>query len=143
MQIQLQEMGIESTVDVVDLHQMSNEENLAKYDLFVEGIALGEDHLLSLLTALHSTELTIYPCLDEKMRSFVDEKIQKIRSVQDESKRWDTYFEIEEFLKSNYAIIFCNHRFHTVYEPKDNPYVNIELDSNGRVDYRKVWKRRI
>ena len=26
LQIQLQEMGIESTVDVVDLHQMSNEE---------------------------------------------------------------------------------------------------------------------
>ena len=63
--------------------------------------------------------------------------------MQDESDRWDIYFEIEEFLKSNYAILFCNHRFHTVYEPKDNPYVNIELDSNGRVDYRKVWKRRI
>ncbi len=143
LQIQLQEMGIESTVEIVDFHQMSTEESLAKYDLFVGGIALGEDHLLSLVTALTSTELAIYPCLDERMRNFTVEKIRKIRSEDEESARWDTYFELEEFLKSNYAILFCNHRYHTVFEPADNPYVNIELDSNGRVDYRKVWKRRI
>lgn len=143
LQTQLHEIGIESTVNIVDFHQMGTEESLAKYDLFVGGIALGEDFLLSLLTAFHSTELTIYLCLDEEMRRFVDEKIRRIRRVKEESARWDIYFEIEEFLKSKYVILFCNHRFHTVYEPKDNPYVNIELDSNGRVDYRKVWKRLI
>ncbi|MGG0667256.1 ABC transporter substrate-binding protein [Lederbergia citrisecunda] len=141
LQIQLQEMGIDSTIEIVDFYQMSSEKSLGTYDLFVGGIALGEDRLLSLLTALQSTELTIYPCLDEKMKSFVDKKIRKIRSVEEESTRWDLYFKIEEYLKSKHAILFCNHRFHTVYEPKDNPYVNIELDSNGRVDYRKVWKR--
>ena len=141
LQTQLHEMGIESTVNIVDFHQMGTEESLAKYDLFVGGIALGEDRLLSLLTAIHSTDLTIYSCLDEKMRSLVDEKFRRIRSAEDESARWEIYYEIEEFLKSKYVILFCNHRFHTVYEPKDNPYVNIELDSNGRVDYRKVWKK--
>ena len=141
LQTELLKMGIESTVDVVDVHQIVSDESMATYDLFVGGIALGEDRLLSLLTALQSNELVIYSCLNEQMKGFVDKKIREIRSAQAESARWEMYFEIEAFLKSNYAIFFCNHRFHTVYEPKENPYVNIELDSNGRVDYRKVWRK--
>jgi len=143
LQTQLHELGVESTIEIVDFHQMNTVKSMATYDLFVGGIALGEDQLLSLLTALHSAELTIYSCIDEEMKCVVDEKITEIRRVHEETKRWEVYFEIEEFLKSNYAIFFCNHRFHTVYEPKDNPYVNIELNSKGRVDYRKVWKRQI
>lgn len=141
LQIQLKEMGVESTVEIVDLHLISSEESIKTFDLFVGGIALGEDRLLSVLTALHSSELTIYACLDERMRSYVDKKIREIRNMEEESTRWKIYFEIEEFLKSKHAILFCNHRFHAVYEPKGNPYVNIELDSNGRVDYRKVWNK--
>ncbi|MBD7984878.1 SgrR family transcriptional regulator [Sporosarcina sp. Sa2YVA2] len=138
---ELCKMGIDSTLDVVDIHQIVNDESMATYDLFVGGIALGKDRLLSLLTALQSNELIIYQCLNEQMKSYVDEKIKRIRSAQVESIRWEMYFEIEAFLKSNYAIFFCNHRFHTVYETKENPYANIELDSNGRVDYRKVWRK--
>lgn len=141
LQTELLKMGIESTVDVVDIHQIVSDESMATYDLFVGGIALGKDRLLSLLTALQSNELVIYSCLNERMKSTVDEKVREIRSAQAESARWETYFELESFLKSNYAIFFCNHRFHTVYEPKENPYVNIELNSNGRVDYRKVWRK--
>lgn len=141
LQIQLQEMGIDSTVEIVNFHQIGGEKSLATYDLFVGGIALGEDRLLSLLSALQSTELTIYLSLSEKMKGFLDKKIREIRIAEEESARWDIYFEIEEFLKSKYALLFCNHRFHTVYEPKDSPYVNIELNSSGRVDYRKVWKK--
>ena len=141
LQMELVTMGIESTVDVVVSLQIVNDESMATYDLFVGGIALGEDRLLSLLTALQSNELIIYPCLNEHMKSYVDEKIREIRSASVESLRWELYFEIEAFLKSTYAIFYCNHRFHTVYEPKENPYANIELDSNGRVDYRKVWRK--
>ncbi|MGN7387879.1 ABC transporter substrate-binding protein [Sporosarcina sp. SAFN-015] len=141
LQTELLKMGIESTVDVVDIHQIVSDESMATYDLFVGGIALGKDRLLSLLTALQSNELVIYSCLNEQMKSTVDEKVRAIRSAQAESARWDTYFELESVLKSNYAIFFCNHRFHTVYEPKENPYVNIELNSHGRVDYRKVWRK--
>lgn len=31
-----------------------------------------------------------------------------------------------------------NYRFHIVYKSETSQYVNIELDSQGRVDYRGV-----
>lgn len=141
LQKQLHSMGIESTIDLVDASRLSSSENLAKYDLFVCGILLGEDRLLSLLATFQSSLFTIYPTVDDRTKKIIDEKVREIRLSQEESIRWIKYFEIEEMLKSIHAIFFLNHRFHAVYEPEDSPYEGIQLDSNGRVDYRKVWRR--
>lgn len=141
LQAQLQTMGMESTIDLVDASQISSSENLAKYDLFVCGILLGEDRLLSLLATIQSSRFTIYPTLDDRLKKIIDEKIKEIRTLKEESTRWDIYFEIEELLKVTNSIFFLNHRYHAVYEPNDSLYEHIQLDSNGRVDYRKVWKK--
>lgn len=141
LQAQLHTMGIESTIDLVEASHLSSSENLAKYDLFVCGILLGEDRLLSLLATIQSSHFTIYPTVDDRTKKKIDEKVREIRLSQEESIRWIKYFEIEEILKSMHAIFFLNHRFHAVYEPEDSPYEGIQLDSNGRVDYRKVWRR--
>lgn len=141
LQAQLHTMGIESTIDLVDASHISSSENLARYDLFVCGILLGEDRLFSLLATIQSSHFTIYPTVDDRTKKKIDEKVREIRLSQEESIRWTKYFEIEEMLKSMHAIFFLNHRFHAVYEPEDSPYEGIQLDSNGRVDYRKVWRR--
>jgi SgrR family transcriptional regulator len=141
LQKQLIRAGIHATVELVDVQLFENPETYLLYDIFVGGIALSEDKLLSILTTLQSKKLMLYRSFSDEMRDFVDQQIALIKELQEDSHRWEIYFKIEEHLKSNYAICFLNHRFHTVYKPDRSTYQNVELDSNGRVDYRKVWKK--
>ncbi|MDY0406485.1 ABC transporter substrate-binding protein [Virgibacillus sp. 179-BFC.A HS] len=141
LQQQLAEFGISATIDILDSNLISNREAIKTYDLFVGGIALSEDRLLSVLTAIQSTKLTIYPCLTESMKRSMAQKVADLQTLRDEEDRWKAYFELEDFLLSNAVIFFLNHRSHNVYEPENSLYANIALDSNGRIDYRHVWKR--
>lgn len=138
---QLKNIGIPSQVSLINSREIMSNSNLSTFDLFVGGIALGSDLLLSAVNALQSPHLTIYPCLDEKMKDFITRKMIEIRRSQEETFRWQTYYEMEEFLKSERAIFFLTHRSHSVYELTDSPYVNIKLNHHGRIDYRKVWKK--
>ncbi|MGM7683469.1 ABC transporter substrate-binding protein [Cytobacillus sp. Hm23] len=141
LQKQLLKVNITSHIELVDFHRFSGYEEFQDFDLFVGGIALADDQLLSVITALQSQVINIYHFLNEPMRQYVDRQVSYIQQLTDESDRWKTYFQTEEYLKGNYAICFLYHRYHTVYKSKNSRYVNLELDSNGRVDYRKVWKR--
>lgn len=138
---QLEAAGIRAKVEIVPTSEWWNSETYEKYDLFVAGVGLAEDLFLSLLNLLQSKRMAIESCLPGEMREFLMEKLTLIREAQTDKERWRLYFEIEDRLKSEYAILFLSHRSHTVYEQKDSAYVNIKLDSYGRVDYRKVWKR--
>ncbi len=140
LQNQLAQNGITSTVELFDLHEL-NDSLFEHYDLFVGGIALGEDRLLSVLTASQSSSLPIYPCLDDEMKKVVDQQITTIKELTEDTTRWEAYFQLESSLTTNHFLLFLNHRSHTVYEPENSPYVNIQLDRNGRIDYRKIWKR--
>jgi SgrR family transcriptional regulator len=141
LQEQLIRKGISAIVEVVDLHLLNHPETYNKYDLFVGGIALAEDLLLSVIIALQSKKLTLYQCFSDTMREYVDNQVALMSELKEDSARWRIYFQIEEYLKSNFAIIFLTHRFHTVYKPNKSSYFSVELDSNGRVDYRKMWKK--
>ena len=138
---QLEQAGIEAEVEIVNAIQFKDPQVIEKYDLFVSGIALSDDRLLSVLTSIHSNQLSIFPCLDEDMKVFINKQVSKMKTFQDETARWNSYFEIEDYLKAQHAIIFLNHRIHTIYESESSQYANIELDSHGRVDYRAVWKK--
>lgn len=142
LQQQLAKNGITSTVELFDLHEL-NDSLFTHYDLFVGGIALGEDCLLSVLTASQSSSLPIYPCLTDEMKEVVDQQIATIKESRTDTTRWESYFQLESYLTTNHMLLFLTHRSHTVYEPGNSPYVNIQLDCNGRIDYRKVWKRAV
>ncbi|MUK88876.1 hypothetical protein GMD78_10775 [Ornithinibacillus sp. L9] len=141
LQSQLERAGISSSVEIVNAQDLGNPQVLNKFDIVVAGIALTEDRLLSVLTAIQSSQLTIYPSLNEQMRNEVDQQVSALKKLHDTTRQWQMYVAIEDYLKSNHAIFFLNHRTHTVYEPNNSQYMNIKLDSNGRVDYRKVWKK--
>ncbi|MCG3087469.1 ABC transporter substrate-binding protein [Sporosarcina cyprini] len=141
LQAQLRDMGISSQLELVDSTTLCNEDSLSTYDMFVGGIALGNDEMVSLLHVMQSPSFPIYPCVSDHLRKRMDDVIGMIRCSQDNQTQWDFYFEIEDLLSSEYAILFLNHRQHTVYEPEDSEYVNIKLNCNGRVDYRNVWKK--
>lgn len=140
LQAQLAMNGITSTVELIDLHQL-NDSLFKHYDLFVGGIALSEDRLLSVLTASQTSNLPIYPCLTNEMKKYVEQQITTIKELRDDTTRWEAYFQLESYLKSNHILFFLTHRSHTVFEPENSPYANIQLDCNGRIDYRKIWKR--
>ncbi|MEH7223353.1 ABC transporter substrate-binding protein [Bacillus sp. JJ1566] len=141
LQTQLTRAGISSTIEIVDLQLFDYPETFQAFDLFVGGIALTEDRLLSLITTIQSKRLMLYKSFSDTMKVFVDQQIKSMKEVKDDAARWRTYFQIEEYLKSNYAIRFLTHRFHIVYKPDNCSYQNIDLDSSGRVDYRKVWRK--
>ena len=141
LQEQLLKLGVIATVDVLDLQQLTSEKSLQTYDLFVGGIALGADALVSVYHALQTSTVPIYPCLNTEMKKVVDHILTEIERCENEEIQWDLYFQIENFLQEEAILLFLNHRTHTVYEPMNSVYQNIELNSNGRIDYRKVWKK--
>jgi SgrR family transcriptional regulator len=141
LQNQLRSVGIPASVEIVDINLLSHPETYQKYDIFVGGVTLAEDHLLSVMIILQSNKLPLFHCLDTETRKYIDKQVGLMKETKDEHQRWSIYFKIEEYLKSNNFIFFLTHRFHTVYKPITSDYIGIELNSNGRVDYRKMWKK--
>ena len=139
LQAQLAQHGIESTVELIDINNVDHT-LFQQFDLFVGGIALGEDRLLSVLAAIQSNNLCIYPYLTDEVKTFTAQQISNIKESKKDSTRWEIYFQLEDYLKENHILLLLNHRSHTVYEPENSPYINIQLNTKGRIDYRKVWK---
>lgn len=138
---QLAEVGIASRIEIVNTSDFHKSEVMNQFDLIVSGIALSVDRLLSALIAITSKQLAISHCLTEDMQEVILKQERRLKETIDEGKRWKIYFEMEEYLQEQDMLIFLNHRSHNIYKPRSSPYMNIELDSNGRIDYRKVWKR--
>lgn len=137
---ELLKLGITATVDVIDIKHLTSEKSLQTYDLFVGGIALGADRLVSVYNAIQPSTVPIYHCLNSEIKSEVDKILTEIKRCENEEMQWELYFKIESLLQEEAILLFLNHRTHTVYEPLNSVYQNIEL-KNGRIDYRKVWKR--
>lgn len=140
LQKQLANHHIRSTIQTVDINDV-NPSVFQAYDVFIGGIALGENQLLSALLAIQSTSLNIAPFATDHMKRFIDEHIIQIQKSNCTATQWEIYFEIEKYLTENALILFLKHRSHKIYEPENSLYQNIKLNENGRIDYRKVWKR--
>lgn len=140
LQNQLAAHQIRTTIQTIDINDM-HPSLFQNYDLFVGGIALGENKLLSALLAFQSPTLNIMPFATGEMKQFVDEHINQIKKSKCAATQWKIYFKIEKYLTENGLILFLKHRSHKIYEPKNSPYQNIKLNENGRIDYRKVWRK--
>lgn len=140
LQKQMAAHNISSTIHIIDINDVSPS-TFQEYDLFVGGAALGENKLLSALLAMQSTALNIRPFATDEMKRFIDERIIQIKQSNCTARQWEIYFKIEQYLTENCLILFLNHRSHKIYEPKNSLYQNIKLNENGRIDYRKVWKK--
>ncbi|MFD1416926.1 ABC transporter substrate-binding protein [Oceanobacillus jeddahense] len=133
--------GIPTDMELIDITELRNPDKLMNYDLIVGGIFLSTDRLLSVLTFMESMSMPLYPLLPDNAQKEVKKHISRVRHSQDFQNQWDIYYQLENYLKEQGFITFLNHRSHTVYEPENSLYENIQLDHNGRIDYRKVWKR--
>lgn len=138
---QLAAAGISSRIEIVNTSEFKHSDVMNQFDLIVSGIALFDDRLLSALISVTSSQLAISHCLSDEMRAVILEQERRLKETIEEAERWKIYFEMEEFLKAKHMLLFLNHRSHNIYKPGTSPYMNIALDSNGRIDYRKVWKR--
>lgn len=141
LQKQLKRGGIKSTIDIVSVSDIGDPDRYSQYDIFVGGTALSGDKLLSVITAITSTQFMLYSFMNAEIKATINNFVDKIKTLQEESTRWRVYYKMEEYLKEQGILFFLNHRYHSIFKPKDSEYVNVELNHNGRVDYRRVWKR--
>ncbi|GGP13262.1 ABC transporter substrate-binding protein [Oceanobacillus neutriphilus] len=141
LQRQLEHIGIYSEIDLLSKVEWQDTNILLDYDLFVGGVFLSDDYLLSALTFMESMSMPLYPLLPDSVQKEIQQKLTKIRQSRNSQQQWDLYFQLERDLKEQHFIVFLNHRGHRVYEAEDSLYENIQLNSNGRIDYRKVWKK--
>lgn len=140
LQKQLEDLGIQSIIEMLPVENYYKD--IKHYDLFVGGVMLGEDRLLSLVSNLYGSTISISECIHEsEMRTELIHQLNRMKQEKEDSKRWNIYFKLEEQLISKHYIYFLSHRTHSIYEPSDHHYGSLQLDQNGRVDYRRIWKR--
>lgn len=137
---QLENVGICATVNMLPVERFYDE--IEHYDIFVGGVMLGEDRLLSLISFFQGNNLSFLECIHDKhIRFEVMKRLTKIKQTKREQQRWEIYKEIEDLLIVEHYLYFLSHRTHTIYEPSNQYYGSLKLDQHGRVDYRKIWKR--
>ncbi|MEK4299906.1 ABC transporter substrate-binding protein [Oceanobacillus sp. FSL W8-0428] len=141
LQKQLEDAGIHSEIELFPIAELKDPNKILDYDLFVGGVFLSDDYLLSALTFMESMSMPLYPLLPDSVQKEVQQKLTKIRQSENSQQQWELYFQLEKDLKKQHFIVFLNHRGHGVYEAEDSLYENIHLNSNGRINYRKVWRK--
>ncbi|MDQ0268505.1 ABC transporter substrate-binding protein [Cytobacillus purgationiresistens] len=141
LQNQLEAIGVKANIVIINMQKFQLNDVLQKCDLFIGGVAFSDDLLLAAFSSIQSPDLFIYTFLNAKQKQIFNTNLERIKRSTNECERWKIYYQIEDFLKAEGIVKFLNHRSHKIFKPSDSPFENIELDSNGRVDYRKVWKK--
>lgn len=101
------------------------------YDIFVGGIALGEDPLLGWLHALNSERSPVCSFLGSQ-------DVQKLLQQAAMHEDIQLLYEIEARLIEAGVLKFLTHRQHVFYMREDLPFHNIHFDQHGKIDYRKI-----
>ncbi|MEO4053262.1 ABC transporter substrate-binding protein [Solibacillus sp. CAU 1738] len=107
------------------------------YDLFVGGIAIGQDHILALLHAYESNQFALKAFMeDEQVKSLL--KQAKLTWNDEEALGWLN--EVEDLMVDAFVLKFLSHRQHHFYIRDDSPFAGIGFDDHGKIDYRKIYR---
>ncbi|MGE7919793.1 hypothetical protein ACQKM9_12695 [Viridibacillus sp. NPDC093762] len=64
-----------------------------------------------------------------------------IKVQSNEESQLNLYFQIEAILKRENVLKFLTHRKHWLYVSDDSPFTNIHMDAQGKLDYRRIYKK--
>ncbi|MEG0472630.1 MAG: ABC transporter substrate-binding protein [Solibacillus sp.] len=135
IQQQLATFGIESTLQCINFKE--KQQNLAaQLDIFIGGVALGENYLPSLLNTYLNEPQPILSLLSQQDYEFVLQRLERIIEQPSDATRIS---EIEQFLQQKYCLKFLTHRQHSFYVREDTPFQHVQFDRNGRINYRKIF----
>ncbi|MGN7479086.1 ABC transporter substrate-binding protein [Solibacillus silvestris] len=135
LQRQLSEAGIQASLKCINFNEPHNKLN-EEIDLFVGGIALGKNILLSLLSIYLSEPSILLSFLSTDDKKAV---LQKLQSLSEQYVKLDAFKEIEIYMQSTYNLKFLSHRQHNFYIREGTPYKHVQFDHNGRLDYRSMY----
>ncbi|MGE7624904.1 ABC transporter substrate-binding protein [Viridibacillus sp. NPDC096237] len=138
---QLNMLGIPCSLELADIF-IKAEEVAEKYDCFVGGVALNKDKLISLMTLLQSNQFCFLAFLNVKAQIQVQKILKDIKAQSNEASQLDLYLQIEAILKRENVLKFLTHRKHWLYVSNDSPFTNIHMDAQGKLDYRRIYKKR-
>ncbi|HWL24690.1 MAG TPA: ABC transporter substrate-binding protein [Ureibacillus sp.] len=134
----LAEYGIHSEMNIVDFNTTSDDIT-QQFDLFVGGAALGRDIIFSLIWIYTMPQNTILGKLPYAERQHVNGLIDKINISNDPEKMMEYLIDIETILQETFCLKFLNHRTHRQYVREDSHYKQIQFDSHGRIDYKRIY----
>lgn len=138
LQKALANYGIESTLELVDFRLPPTDVS-SSYDLFVGGYALGKDVVLSLIALYTGSPKTILHMAADELQEAVTDLIEKAVCLSTAEAILDKIRTIETQLQHVYCLKLLNHRSHRQFLSGDLHYRNIQFDSHGRIDYKRIW----
>lgn len=136
----LTELHIEHEMELVEIG-LGREEVAMNYDMFVGGMALGNDLLISLLFALQSNKFYLTEFLPMHVKEDVFSDMKYIKSTPDAKNGLDQYLVIEQKMKDAHVLKLLAHRKHQLYIRNDSPFANFGMDTNGKINYSSVYKK--
>lgn len=135
----LTDYGIEHDIELAP-YRAPSEQLLTSYDIYIGGVALGKDRIISLLHIYQTFQFPITTFLNEKIKRKVDELLEQILNYPDDQQVYKLFIEVEKIIQQAATIKFLSHRVHNLYIRDDSPFAGIEMENNGKIDYRKIYR---
>lgn len=110
---------------------------VSHYDVFVGGIALGSEPIISLVHAFESKQfaLNAFTGTDD-----ISNLIKRVKTIWDDEAALQYLQAAEDFMIHTFVLKFLTHRQHHFYIRDDSPFAGIAFDNHGKIDYRKIYK---
>ncbi|RPF53447.1 ABC transporter substrate-binding protein [Aquisalibacillus elongatus] len=134
-----EEVGINLETRVVDIFELSKEENLNQTDLVIAGFSLGDNPLVSLMNAYTSNTSFICNTIPDEARTHLNSLLDTVWKSSDTQSAYQNLREIEEFLLDEYFTIFLYQRKIHISVEADERLQGIEINLNNRLSYHKLW----
>ena len=112
----------------------------SNYDIYIGGVALGQDRIISLLHIFQSVQFPFMTFLNGNVKGQVDELLEQILNYTDDQLVFKLFIEVEKIMQQAATIKFLSHRTHNLYIRDDSPFAGIEMETNGKIDYRKIYR---
>jgi SgrR family transcriptional regulator len=135
LQEQLAKEGIQSTLQCINFKEKLVDLN-RQIDVFVGGIALGNNVFASLISIYLAQPQMILNFLEPANAEYVCARLQ---AVTEQNVNMAIFKEIEQFIQTNYTVKFLTHRQHIFYVREDTSYKHVQFDQHGRIDYRRMY----
>lgn len=135
----LKKYGICHEIEFVPYRALT-EEIAQTYDIYVGGLALGQDKIMSLLSIYQSIHIPVKSFAHEKAKRAVDQLIQQVYICSEEQKAIQLFKDVENIMQKASLIKFLSHRLHKLYIRYDSPFAGIEMEANGKIDYTKIFR---
>ncbi len=132
-------LGLVLHTNIVDIHDLATEEQLAKTDMIIAGFSLGEDRLVSMLNAYTSPYSFIYNTIPPQAKLHLDAHLISIYQSESTEMAYTRLRQLESFLLDNHYLIFLYQRQVHTHIEADERLQGVEINRYNRLKYDKLW----